>query len=141
MTSIVKTDHYVYEPTFDPDTDTYVDVCPYKKHERNRRIYNCNCKIGSNIHNIPSFNSHILSSCHKSYVQNYALFKKELNDEKEKNVKLTYDNEMLTRKNNKLEKDHSDLQEKYCKLNTQFTKFYTKSVNLVNKYKEILNDS
>ena len=140
MSAIVKTDHYIYEPTFCPETDTYKDICPYKRHERNRRIFNCNCKIGSNIHNVPSFNSHIKSECHKSYIQNYALFKKELTEEQEKNKQLTYEKEMLIRKINKLDQDYKVLQEKNNKLITEYGKFCSKSEKLLNKHKSTLEE-
>ena len=140
MSVIVKTDHYIYEPTFCPDTATYIDVCPYKKYERNCKIFNCNCKAGTILSGRANFYAHIKSDCHKTWVQQYALFKKELTEEQEKNKHLTYENEMLIRKINKQDQDHKVLQEKYGKLVTEYGKFCNKSEKLLNKYKKILEE-
>ena len=140
MSVIVKTDHYIYEPTFCPDTDTYIDVCPYKKYERNCKIFNCNCKAGTILSGRANFYAHIKSDCHKTYVQQYALFKKELTEEQGKNKQLTYENQMLIRKVNKVDQDHKVLREKYEKLVEQNKKFHGKQEKLLNKYKKILEE-
>lgn len=137
---VVKIDRYIYEPSYDTETGDYIDICPYKKHERNRKMYQCNCKAGSLIHSIPSFNSHIKSECHRNYLINYDVFKKELNEEKEKNKHLIYEKEMLIRKINKQEQDYKGLEEKYDKLVEQNRKFHEKSGKLLNKYKKILDE-
>ena len=140
MSSIINTEHYLYDPTFDTETGNYVDKCPYRKNERNRKIYQCNCKAGSIIHNRISYNSHIKSECHKNYLSNYDVFKKEVTEEKEKNKHLTYEKEMLIRKINKQDQDYKGLEEKYDKLVEQNKKFHEKSGKLLNKYKKILDE-
>ena len=141
MASIVKTiEMMVYNPTFNPDSGLYEDICPYKHRERNRAIFTCRCKAGTEISSIPQYRSHINSSCHKSFIENYSLFKREINEEKEFNKKLKYDNEILTRKLNKKEEENKELITRYEKVLKSFKKYYDHNRKQTDKYKNIINE-
>jgi len=145
---IVKTiEMTIYEPTFNVENDTFEDICPYKPRERNRMTFACRCKAGTEICNRPQYFSHINSSCHKDYIKNYTLFKKEINEEKDYNKKLKYDNEILTRKFNKKEEEENkelkelkELSSKYHKLVGESAKYHHKIQKLNDKFKNILNE-
>ena len=148
MNSIVKTiELLIYEPIFNVESDSFEDACPYRSRERGRSLYTCRCKAGTEISNIPQYRSHINSSCHKNYIENYSFFKKEVIEEKEFNKKLKYSNEILTRKLNKkseeynvLESNHNKLESNHNKLAIAFKKYCDKSKKQNTKFFNILND-
>ena len=141
MSMIVKTiEVRRYAPSFDPDTGLYKDISPYKPYERKRITYSCPCKAGFEFDCTPQFRSHIKNTCHQTYIENYTFFQKEINEEKELNKKLKYNNEILTRKLNKKEEEYDELQEKYKNNLLQFRKYYNKNMKSHNKFKNILNE-
>jgi hypothetical protein len=141
MNSIVKSVEYIiYEPQFNPDTNAYVDVCPYKPRERNRFLYTCRCKAGTEINNRPQFASHVKSECHKNYIENYAFFKNELLEEKKLTKKLTYDNEILNRKYDKKEKEYEKLEKIHITMLNSVKKYCNKNKKAYDKFKGQLDE-
>ena len=139
--SMIKTiEMIIYEPIFNVENDTFEDTCPYKSRERNRAIFTCRCKAGTEISSIPQYRSHINSSCHKNYIENYSFFKKEVIEEKELNKKLKYENEILTRKFNKKEDEYNALESKHNKLSNAFKKYCDKSKKHNDKFRNILSE-
>ena len=141
MNSIVKTiEVRIYTPSFDPDSGLYKDILPYKHRERNRITYACPCKSGTMFSSTPQFRSHINSTCHQNYIENYSFFQKEINEEKEINKQLKYDKEILTRKLNKKEDEFNVLESDHNKLVIAFTKYCDKSKRQNDKFRNILSD-
>ena len=141
MNSIVKTiEVRIYTPSFDPDSGLYKDILPYKHRERNRITYACPCKSGTMFSSTPQFRSHINSTCHQNYIENYSFFKKEVIEEKEYNKKLKYSNEILTRKLNKKSEEYKVLESNHNKLAIAFKKYCDKSKKQNTKFFNILND-
>ena len=141
MNSIVKTiELLIYEPTFNVDNDRFEDFCPYRPRERNRAIFVCRCNPGTEISNRPQYFSHINSSCHKNYIENYSFFKKEVIEEKEYNKKLKYSNEILTRKLKKKSEEYNVLESDHNKLVIAFTKYCDKSKRQNDKFRNILSE-
>jgi len=100
-----------YKPTFNPDKNIYVDICPYKPNQRNRPTYKCICN-GYEFSKSHQFYSHIRSETHQKYITNYEKNNKEVDDLKtEKNVLLAEKgilenkNRKLTNRNEKLENE------------------------------------
>ena len=90
-----------YKPTFNPDKNIYVDICPYKPNQRNRPTYKCICN-GYEFNKSHQFYSHIRSETHQKYIDNYEKNNKEVDDLKtEKNVLLA-EKGILENKNRKL---------------------------------------
>lgn len=52
---LVKVEHELYTPTFDINTDQYIDVSPYRKYQRNCINYECRCRSGAMITNNQPF--------------------------------------------------------------------------------------
>ena len=128
---LVKVEHELYTPTFDINTDQYIDVSPYRKYQRNCINYECRCRSGAMITNNQSFKQHIKSKTHKEFIKNYKNHMNSINDFentlKEKDIEI----EFLKRKNIKLEKIIKDLnleieiiKEKYKKLLDNQDEFY-----------------
>ena len=141
MASIVRTiELLIYEPTFNVESGKFEDACPYRPRERSRSLYTCRCKAGTEISSIPQYRSHINSSCHKNYIENYSFFKKEVIEEKELNKLLKYSNEILTRKLNKKEEEHKELITSYEKVLKSFKKYYEHNRKQTEKYKNIINE-
>ena len=141
MNSIVKTiEVRIYTPSFDPDSGLYKDILPYKHRERNRITYACPCKSGTMFSSTPQFRSHINSTCHQNYIENYSFFQKEINEEKEINKQLKYDKEILTRKLNKKEDEFNVLESDHNKLVIAFTKYCDKSKRQNDKFRNILSE-
>ena len=104
MNTIVKTiEVRRYTPSFDPDSGLYKDILPYKHRERNRITYACPCKSGTMFSSTPQFRSHINSTCHQNYIENYSFFQKEINEEKEINKQLKYEKITKVKKSTKVE--------------------------------------
>jgi len=92
-----------YEPTFDPQNDTYFDKCPFVANSRNNPYYKCQCN-GFTFNKRVQFNQHVKSSCHKNYIENYSDNIKEVEDLKNEINSLLAENELLKRKNASLNK-------------------------------------
>ena len=106
--SLLRVETEIYKPVFNEESGGFMDVCPYKPHERNRIHYQCRCKAGTNITSRGEFNQHIKSQTHRTFIDNYAEYYKEVDESEEKNRKLLAENELLKRKVVVLEKVKKD---------------------------------
>jgi DNA repair exonuclease SbcCD ATPase subunit len=113
--SLVRVTTEIYKPVFNENEDHFVDKCPYVKHERNRVHYQCRCKAGSYITSRQEYLQHIKSKTHKTFIENYSAYYKEVDDAEDTNKKLTKDNEIMKRKLEIREKEIEKLKEKYNK--------------------------
>ena len=111
--SLVRVDKEIYKPIFDENKDKFIDKCPYEFHERNRIHYQCRCKAGSYITSRPEYLQHIKSKTHKTFIENYSAYYKEVDDAEDTNKKLTKDNEIMKRKLELREKEIEELKMKY----------------------------
>ena len=111
MADQLTTASTIYKPTYNPETNTYYDVCPFAPNSRNNQMYKCPCK-GREFNKRAQFNSHILSQCHINYVENYSDNIKEVEDLKTANNVLLADNVLLKRKNELIKKKMELMEEK-----------------------------
>jgi len=115
--ALVKTEEVMlYEPTFDENTGIYIDICPYKRHERNRSTYKCGCDHSFRFSTTGQFKSHIKSKKHKEFVDDYENNKRS-DEETQKELKdCRIKIEFLERKNRILQKKDMDLIKEINKL-------------------------
>tara|TARA_Y100001970_G_C14058720_1_gene763025 strand:+ start:253 stop:648 length:396 start_codon:yes stop_codon:yes gene_type:complete len=109
MNQLVKVFSDIYKPTFNENSDEYIDTSPYKPYERNCIRYECRCKAGSYFIGNAMFKQHIKSKTHKDFIANYSKYYKEVDESKEIINTLKVENELLTRKINKLKNQNSNL--------------------------------
>ena len=136
--SLVRVNTEIYKPVFDENEDKFIDKCPYAKHERNRIHNQCRCRVGSNITSRVSFNQHIKSHTHKTFIKNYSEYYKEVDEAEEKIRKLLVDNELLKRKVDARERDINELKKEKYKQQQEFIKV-NQNWNNVNKKLDIEN--
>ena len=105
--AIVETQHRTYKPTFDSDTNTYIDVCPCKKHDRSyiKPVYRCRCKYGSSFKNVTQFNSHVKTKVHQEFLKGYEEFYREADESQEIIRDLRIENEKQRRENQRLHRE------------------------------------
>ena len=101
----------IYKPTYNPDTNTFYDDCPFLPNSRNNPWYKCSCN-GYEFNKRINFNSHIKSACHKNYIEHYSDNIKEVEDLKTANNVLLADNEIMKRKNELMKKKMELMEEK-----------------------------
>ena len=109
MNQLVKVFSDIYKPSFNENSDEYIDTSPYKPYERNCIRYECRCKAGSYFIGNAMFKQHIKSKTHKDFIANYSKYYKEVDESKEIINTLKVENELLTRKINKLKNQNSNL--------------------------------
>lgn len=61
----------MYEPKFNPETNTYYDENPYIKNQRNCIQMKCGCKTGTVFYSWSSFNNHTKSKAHCQYIKDF----------------------------------------------------------------------
>ena len=78
--SLVPTTKTLYEPTYDPNTDKFIDVSPFKKYERsnNNLEYYCSCKCNSGFSIWSGWEHHCKLKTHIEYRENYKFFQQNL---------------------------------------------------------------
>ena len=127
--ALVKTEKSVYDPSFDENTGKYVDICPYKKHERNRIVYSCRCDVSVIITTRAQFCSHIKSNKHQELLKNFKQYSTP-NEDIEKEIRqYRVDKELLARQK-------ALLQEKAMKLMKELTETREENIKMI-KEKEV----
>ena len=78
--SLVPTTKTLYEPTYDPNTDKFIDVSPFKKYDRssNHEEYYCSCKCNSGFTTWSGWQHHCKLKTHIEYRDNYKFFQQNL---------------------------------------------------------------
>ena len=61
----------MYEPTFNPETNTYYDENPYIKNQRNCIQMKCGCKTGAIFAGYTQFNNHSKSNAHCQHIRDF----------------------------------------------------------------------
>ena len=100
----------IYIPSFNENTDKYIDKSPYKLYERNCIRYECRCRAGAFFIGNTLFKQHIKSKTHKEFIKNYKKYYKEIDNSSKIINELKIENEFLTRKNKKLQKEIDKLE-------------------------------
>lgn len=105
---LIPTNKTLYELTYDPDTDKFIDISPFKKHDRskNNLDYYCPCKVNSGFSTWSGWVHHCKLKTHEGYKENYKFFNKPLLDCRQ----LVIDQK---RENHKLENKYKGLKLKY----------------------------
>ena len=95
----------LYEPTFNPTTNTYEDACPWPKHWRGQReTHKCFCNAKVTFSTRAVFKQHIDSGKHKEALKEYNTEKDETKQqEKEFRIKI----DKLEREKNRALKENS----------------------------------
>ena len=57
-----------YKPTYDVNTDSYKDICPYLPYQRSRIEFSCSCASNAYFKSTGQFNQHIKSKTHKRWL-------------------------------------------------------------------------
>lgn len=120
--ALVKTEKSVYDPSFDENTGKYVDICPYKKHERNRIMYSCRCDVSVIITNTQQFRSHIKSKKHQELVKNFKQYSTPTECVEKELKQHRIDKELLTRQKTILQEKAMKLMEELTKIREENTK-------------------
>jgi predicted RNase H-like nuclease (RuvC/YqgF family) len=141
--SIVCVITEIYKPVFNENEDNFVDKCPYEKHERNRIHYQCRCKAGTYITSRGEFIQHIKSKTHKTFIENYSAYYKEVDDAEETNKKLTTDNEIMKRKIEMRQKENEQQEKKLISKDEKIAKLMDEltTIKQENNTIEIDNDT
>ena len=85
MSEIISLQKNIYIPSFDENTDEYIDKSPYKPYMRNPIQYECRCRAGSTFTGNSGFKQHIKSKTHKDFIKNYKKYNVEIIKE---NIKI-----------------------------------------------------
>ena len=101
----------IYKPTYNSETNTYYDVCPFAPNSRNNQMYRCPCN-GYEFNKKIKFNQHIQCKTHTTHIENYSDNIKEVEDLKTANNVLLADNEIMKRKNELMKKKMVLMEEK-----------------------------
>jgi len=115
--TLVNTD--IYKPTFDVESDNFVDKSPYKPYERHCIRYECRCRAGSYFVGGAQYKQHIKSKTHKDFIKYYKKYYKESDENKIIIKELTGEKELLLRKNSNLMETTISLHAKVNKLTKQ----------------------
>ena len=124
--ALVKTKKSLYDPSFDENTGKYVDVCPYKKHERNRIMYSCRCDVSVIITTRAQFCSHIKSNKHQELLENFKQYSTPSEEVEKELRQYRVDKELLTRQK-------VILQEKAVKLMEELIKIREENEKMINE--------
>ena len=113
MSEIISLQKNIYIPSFDENTDEYIDKSPYKPYMRNPIQYECRCRAGCTFTGNTGFKQHIKSKTHKDFIKNYKKYYAEIDKANDTIKELRVENEFLTRKNIKLQKMVDELNEEF----------------------------
>ena len=119
MSEIISLQKNIYIPSFDENTDEYIDKSPYKPYERNCIRYECRCRAGAYFVGLSQFKQHIKSKTHRDFITNYSKYFKEIDELGDTNKKLLSEKELLLRKNDNLNDINVSLTKKIEKLQKQ----------------------
>jgi hypothetical protein len=105
--AIVETQNRIYKPTFDSDTNSYIDVCPCKKHDGSyiKPVYFCRCKYGATFKNVTQFNAHVKTNVHQAFLTGYEGFYRESDESQEIIRELRIENERQRREIQRLHRE------------------------------------
>ena len=96
--NLVSTTKTLYDLTYDPNTDKFIDVSPFKKYDRSNSNleYYCSCKCNSGFSTWSGWQHHCKLKTHIEYRENYKFFQQNLLscrqiviDQKRENHKLS----------------------------------------------------
>ena len=106
--SLIPTTKTLYELSYDPDIDKFIDVSPFKKYDRssNHLEYYCPCKCNSGFSIWSGWEHHCKLKTHIEYRENYKFFNKPLLDCRQIVINQK-------RENHKLENKYKGLKLKY----------------------------
>jgi hypothetical protein len=126
----------LYEPVFNPDTNTYEDDCPWQKGWRGtREPHKCFCNANVLFNTRSVFKQHILSGKHKQALKEYNTGKDETKAIiKEFHIKI----DQSERAKNKLEKENAKLKERLAQNTTHNER---QSVIISTQKEELANNS
>tara|TARA_B100000963_G_C22319244_1_gene533578 strand:- start:168 stop:524 length:357 start_codon:yes stop_codon:yes gene_type:complete len=113
MSQIISLQKNIYIPSFDENTDQYIDKSPYKPYMRNPIQYECRCRAGCTFTGNTGFKQHIKSKTHKDFIKNYKKYYAEIDKANDTIKELRVENEFLTRKNIKLQKMIDDYNDEF----------------------------
>lgn len=153
--ALVKTKKSVYDPSFDENTGKYIDICPYKKYERNRIIYSCRCDVSVTITNAQQFSSHIKSKKHQELLNNFKQYstptedvEKEVRQHRIEKGFLFRENKLIKEQNTTLKKKAStfmneliQLRENYKKMTEEKEKDKKKRISMRKTINELKHDN
>ena len=71
MAQQLITEPPMYEPKFNPETNTYYDENPFIKRQRNCSQMKCGCKTGTVFSGWSSFETHKKSKSHCQYIKDF----------------------------------------------------------------------
>ena len=137
--SIVLVQKEIYKPSFDENEDKFIDKCPYKLREKNRIQYQCRCKAGSTFTSRQEFIQHVKSQTHKTFIDNYSEYYKEVDEAEEKNKSLIAENEILKRKVELREDDIKERGDEITSLTRELTFYKQKNECLESNNKKLTN--
>lgn len=105
---LIPTNKTLYELVYDPDKDEFIDISPFKKHDRSKPYieYYCACKSNSAICSYSQWKNHINLKVHDEYRKNYRFFNRPLLDCRNLVIEQK-------RENHKLENKYKGLKLKY----------------------------
>ena len=110
----------LYEPVFNPDTNTHEDKCPWVKNWRGtRECHRCFCNANVTFNTRAGWKSHICSSKHKEALKEYISEKDETRKLKRESI-IAIDK--LERSKNKLAKENAKLTEEIESVNKHATR-------------------
>ena len=92
---LVTLQEVMYTPEYDPETDTYYDMCPVATRERKTRIYICRCKVGTTFGTGCQFKAHIKTKAHQKLIHHYKTYYKDTQEYEDQIKELTRDHELL----------------------------------------------
>ena len=119
MSQLVQVQTDIYKPSFDENTDEYIDKSPYRAYERNCIRFECRCRAGSNFVGNAQFKQHIKSKTHKDFIVYYKKYYKEIDESGAKINDLLSEKELLLRKNQTLNIRNQALNDKLVKSQKQ----------------------
>ena len=78
--NLVSTTKTLYDLTYDPNTDKFIDVSPFKKYDRSNSNleYYCSCKCNSGFSTWSGWQHHCKLKTHIEYRENYKFFQQNL---------------------------------------------------------------
>lgn len=134
--SIIPTEKTLYELTYNPDTDEFVDISPFKKYDRssNHLEYYCPCKVNSGFSIWSGWEHHCKLKTHIEYRKNYKFFNKPLLDCRQ----LVIDQK---RDNHKLENKYKGLKLKYKLKDDEIKSLEEKNTILDKNIKSIVKEN
>jgi hypothetical protein len=133
---LIPTNRTLYELVYDPDKDEFIDISPFKKHDRTKPYieYYCACKSNSAICSYSQWKNHINLKVHDEYRKNYKFFNKPLLDCR----RLVIDE---TRDKHKLINKYKGLKLKYIEKSNEIKTLNEEKIILEKNMESIVKDN